>query len=168
MSVEQIHELHESLAEDYFVPGHEERTTTALFKRTRKELIEREGGRCFVTNMTAEELGSPLQAHHHPVERCFATRWDWPRFAEDCKRGMWGPHAQAFDWDSFFAADPFDPYAFVDDMTVNGMLLGEPSHIGKDAGLHRLALPVWLFRKYAVEGYEFSPTEVIHHDPEHL
>jgi hypothetical protein len=101
MSVEQTHELKDTITADYFVPGHEERTTTALFKRTRKELIEREGGRCFVTNMTAEELGAPLQAHHHPVERCFATAWDWPRFAEDCKRGLWGPHAQAFDWDSF-------------------------------------------------------------------
>jgi hypothetical protein len=75
MTVQQTHELKDTISADYFVPGHDERTTTALFTRTKKLLIEREGGRCFVTNMTAEELGAPLQAHHHPVERCFATAW---------------------------------------------------------------------------------------------
>jgi hypothetical protein len=166
MSVENTHEIKDTLAADYFVPGHEERKTTALFERSKKLLIEREGGRCFVTNMTAEELGAPLQAHHFPVERCFATAWDWLRFEADCKKGLWGPHAQAFDWANF---DPVnDPYKFVDDMTVNGMLLGLGPHIGKDQGIHRLPFPVWLFTKYAVEGYQFSPTEVIHHDPEHL
>jgi len=134
-NVEQVHEIKDTLSADYFVPGHEERKTTSLFERTKKLLIEREGGRCFVTNMTAEELGAPLQAHHHPVERCFATAWNWPRFAEDC---------------------------------MNGLLLGAGQHIGKDEGLHRLPFPVWLFTKYAVEGYKFSPTETIHHDPEHL
>jgi hypothetical protein len=166
--VTEVHELKDTLSADYFVPGHDERETTSLFTRTKKLLIEREGGRCFITNMTAEELGAPLQAHHHPVERCFATAWDWPRFADDCKAGKWGPYAQAFDWDSFLSAQPFDPYRFVDDMTVNGMLLGAGQHIGKDEGLHRLPFPVWLFTKYAVEGWKFSPTEVIHHDPEHL
>jgi len=166
MSAEQIHELKDTLSADYFVPGHAERETTSLFERTKKLLIDREGGRCFVTNMTAEELGAPLQAHHHPVERCFATKWDWPRFAADCQRGIWGPHAQAFDWANFDGEK--DPYKFVDDMTVNGPLLGAGQHIGKDEGLHRLPFPVWLFEKYAVEGYQFSPTEVIHHDPEHL
>lgn len=168
MSVETTHELKDTLTADYFVPGHEQRTTTSLFEHSKKLLIEREGGRCFITNMTAEEIGAPLQAHHHPVERCFATAWDWPRFAEDCKAGKWGQHAQAFDWNSFLSAQPFDPYRFVDDMTVNGMLLGPGPHIGKDQGLHRLPFPVWLFTKYAVEGYQFSPNEVIHHDPEHL
>jgi hypothetical protein len=166
MPVTETHELKDTLTADYFVPGHVERETTSLFERTRKVLIAREGGRCFVTNMTAAELGAPLQAHHHPVERCFATKWDWPRFAADCQKGLWGPHAQAFDWANFDGEK--DPYKFVDDMTVNGMLLGAGQHIGKDEGLHRLPFPVWLFEKYAVEGYQFSPTEVIHHDPEHL
>jgi hypothetical protein len=57
----------ETLVIDVLWPGHEPRKTTALFTGTRKQLIEREGGRCLVSNMTAEELGAPLEAHPHPI-----------------------------------------------------------------------------------------------------
>lgn len=168
MSVEITHEEKETLVVDVLLPGHDPRTTTSLFRHSREKLIEREGGRCFVSNMTADELGAPLEAHHHPIERCFAECIDWPRFAADCKRGLWGPHAQAFDWDAFLSAEPFDPYRFVDDMTVNGVLLGKQFHTAKDAGIHMLPFPIFIVQKYAIEGYKFSSTETIHHDPEHL
>jgi hypothetical protein len=160
--VTQVHEEKETLTVDVLLPGHEPRKTTALFTRTRKQLIEREGGRCFVSGMTADELGAPLEAHHHPIERCFATIIDWKAFEADCKKGIWGPHAQAFDWDSFDGQQ--DPYKFVDDMTVNGVLLGKQFHTVKDSGIHMVPYPIWIAQKYAIEGYQFSPTEVIHHD----
>jgi hypothetical protein len=177
------HTERETLAVAVNIPAHEERQTTALFERTRKQLIEREGGRCFISGMTADELGAPLQAHHHPVERCFAEIIDWSAFATDCKAGRWGTHAQAFDWDAFFAGAktmtvagetplhddytylvPADPYLFVDDMTVNGLLLGAQYHTAKDVGIHMLPFPDWIAQKYAVEGYQFTPTEVIHRE----
>lgn len=185
MTVEQIHEQKETLAVDVLIPGHAPRKETALFEHSRKLLIEREGGRCFISGMTAEQLGAPVEAHHHPVERCFAEVIDWSRFATDCKAGHWGPHAQAFDWDGFFKGArqmtvagetplhpdytyliPADPYLFVDDMTVNGLLLGKQFHTAKDAGIHTLPFPDWIVQKYAIEGYRFSPTEVIHHAPQ--
>ncbi|APR37880.1 hypothetical protein [Paraburkholderia sp. SOS3] len=168
MSVQQVHEQKETIEVDVLLPGHDPRTTTSLFRRSRAQLLERDGARCFISNKTAEELGAPLEAHHHPIERCYAEIIDWPKFAADCKRGLWGPHAAAFDWLSFLAAKPFDPYRFVDDMTVNGVLLGKQFHTAKDAGIHMLPYPIWIAQKYAREGYQFSPTEVIHHDPEHL
>lgn len=185
--VTQTHEEKETLVVDVLLPGHAPRKETALFEHSRKLLIQREGGRCFISGMTADELGEPLEAHHHPIERCFAEIIDWSRFAADCKAGHWGPHAQAFDWDKFFAGAkavtvaaetplhphttylvPADPYLFVDDMTVNGLLLGKQFHTVKDAGIHALPFPIWIVQKYAREGYQFTPTEVIHHDPEHL
>lgn len=162
--VTQIHEQKEALSVDVLLPGHAPRKATALFERTRKELIAREGGRCFVSNMTAEELGAPLEAHHHPIERCFAEIINWTRFAADCRAGHWGPYTQAFDWDSFLAAVPFDPYTFVDDMTVNGLLLGKQFHTVKDAGIHTLPFPIFIVQKYAIDGWQFTPNEVIHHD----
>ena len=187
MTVEQIHEQKETLSVDVLLPGHAPRKETALFEHTRKLLIEREGGRCFVSGQTAEELGQPLEAHHHPIERCFAEIIDWSLFSKDCKAGHWGIHAQAFDWEGFFKGAkqmtvagetplhpdtvyllPVDPYLFVDDMRVNGLLLGKPFHTGKDEGIHTLPFPIWLVQKYAIEGTQFTPTEVIHHDPEHL
>jgi hypothetical protein len=158
--VNKTHELKQSLSVDVFVPGHEARTTTSLFERTKKLLIEREGGKCYVSGMTANQAGAPLEAHHHPIERSMANMIDWPRFAADCKAGVWGPHAQKFEWDKF---DPTDPYTFVDDMTVNGMLLRRDYHTGRGEGIHTMPFPLWIAQKYGKEGYEFAPGEIIHH-----
>jgi hypothetical protein len=183
--VTEDHEKKDTLTADYIVPGHDARgSASALFVRTRKLLIAREHGRCWLSGMTAEDSGHPLEAHHHPVERCFAEAWDWPRFAAACKAGMWGSYAQSFDWDSFFIgatvvdvqADDdvstysytkvVDPYLFVDDMTVNGRLLAKQFHIGKDEGIHDLPMPVYLAQGWLVEGYKFSDIEIIHHEQE--
>jgi hypothetical protein len=153
--VTEIHEEKEKLEVDVLIPGHAERTTTALFTRTRKQLIEREGGRCWVCRRTAEESGHPLEAHHHPVERSFAEMVDWSAGSQIRK------DFPRFDWASF---DPADPYRFVDDMTVNGLLICKDHHIGKDEGIHFLPFPIFLAQRYGREGYKFSPTEVIHHD----
>lgn len=160
MSVNETHEERETLAVEVNIPGHEPRTTTTLFTHTKKLLIEREGGRCYVCGRTAETSGHPLEAHHHPVERSLANMIDWDRFRLDCVAGMWGEHAQAFDWSKF---DDSDPYSFVDDMTVNGLLLCKAHHTGKDEGLHMMPFPLWLAQKYGKEGYRFSNVEVIHH-----
>jgi hypothetical protein len=182
--VTKVHGQHETLTVDVNIPGHEPRKTTALFTRSRKVLIEREHGRCWVSGLTDVQLGAPLEAHHHPIERSMANMIDWQRFATDAKAGVWGPHAKGFDWDAFFegsstqrvdvpATDdeeaytvtltiPRDPYLFVDDMTVNGLLLGREYHTGKNEGIHTLPYPLWLARKYGREGYVFSSVETIH------
>ncbi|WP_186083682.1 hypothetical protein [Burkholderia gladioli] len=188
--VTQAHVEHDTLTLDVNIPEHDKRETSALFRRTRELLIEREGGRCFLSNATAEESGHPLEAHHHPIERCMAELIDWVRFADDCKKGQWGPYAMAFDWDDFFrgamvhthdgvvereADDPLhvsnsvqfvrprDPYLFVDDMTVNGMLLSKKFHTGKGSGIHDMPFPLYIAQRYAREGYQFSSVTTIHH-----
>lgn len=163
MSVNEIHEQKETLVIDINIPGHEERTTTPLFLHSKKALIAREGGRCFICGRTAEESGHPLEAHHHPVERSMSNMIDWDLFRSECQAGMWGTHAEAFDWSKF---DPANPYSFVDDMNVNGLLLCKAHHTGKDEGIHDMPYPLWIAQKYGKEGYQFSPTEVIHHEKE--
>ncbi len=153
------HEEDETLKVDVNIPDHAPRTTTELFEKTRQVLIERVGGRCFICNKTEEELGEPLQAHHYPVERSLATAWDWEKFAADCKAGKWGIYAQAFHWEGKPLTE--DPYRFVDDMTVNGLLLCKQHHIGKDEGIHYLPHPLWVWQKYAPAGYKISGEEVI-------
>lgn len=176
--VTKIHEERETLAVDVNLPGHDPRTTTALFRRTRQQLIDREGGRCAICGRTQEETGHPLEAHHHPVERSLATAWDWPHFIADCMAGKWGPSAQHFDWEGFMDGAtmqqfdgyqmlvPVDPYKFVDDMTVNGELLCKAHHIGKDEGKHAMPYPLYIWQRYAPEGYPMSGVEIIHHDQE--
>ncbi len=153
-AVTETHEEKETLSVEVNLPGHDPRTTTPLFTRTRKLLIEKAGGRCFVCQRTADEAG-PLEAHHHPIERSFAEMIDWS------EGSLIRREFPQFDWKSF---DPANPYAFVDDMTVNGLLLCKAHHIGKDEGIHAMPFPIWLAQRYGREGYQFSEVEIIHHD----
>lgn len=174
------HDEVETLKVDVKIPEHVERgSASATFTKTRLQLIDREGGRCWVCGRTEEESGHPLEAHHHPIERCFAEEIDWHLFAAHAKLGHWGPHAAAFDWDGFFvqgaapatdgqatlavASVPKDIYLFVDDMNANGMLLCKDHHTVGDEGIHTLPFPIYLAQKYAKEGTVFTDKEVIHH-----
>jgi hypothetical protein len=161
VAVTDTHDEKETLTVDVNIPGHDARTATPLFLRTRKALIDRDGGRCFVCGRTEQTSGHPLEAHHHPVERSLANMIDWTRVQADCQAGHLGPYAAKFDWSGF---TPANPYAFVDDMTVNGLLLCKDHHIGKDEGIHNMPYPLWVAQRYALEGYTFSGVEVIHHE----
>ena len=155
MAVTEVHEEKNTLSVDVFIPGHEARGAgTPLFERTRKHLLERDGGRCWVCNCTAEESGRPIEAHHYPIDRSFAEMIDWSPGSQIRK------DFPGFGWGSF---DESNPYTFVDDMNVNGRLLCKAHHIGKDEGVHTLPEPVWLAQRYGREGYKFSEVEVIHH-----
>lgn len=161
--VNQDHIEKETLVVAVYIPGHDPRVSTPLFDRTRKLLIEREGGRCWISGQTAEESGHPLEAHHYPIERSFAEAVDWPRFANEARAGHYGPHAQAFDWAGFLAKSPIDPYLFVDDMTANGLLLAKEFHTAADAGVHMIPHPMWIAQKFLKDGFKFSDYEIIHH-----
>lgn len=155
------HTERETLTVDVNIPAHADRVTTPLFRETRAQLIKREMGRCWVCGQTAEEVGHPLEAHHHPIERCLAEMIDWAWFENDARKGLWGTHIAAFDWDSF---DPKRWETFVDDMRVNGRLLCKAHHTGKDEGIHAMPFPLWIAQKYGKEGYRFNKAEVIHHE----
>ncbi len=177
-AVTETHEEKETLAVDVELPGHDPRKTTSLFEHSKKELEARVGGRCYICGRTSAEAG-PLQAHHHPIERCFANMIDWERVALDFP---------TFDWKKFFAGAkretytvpaegdvpaftatvlvPVDPYLFVDDMRYNGLLLCADHHIHKDEGIHDLPFPIWIAQRYGKEGYKFSDVEIIHHEQE--
>jgi hypothetical protein len=99
---------------DVNLPGHDPRVTSPLFRKSRLHLLERDGGRCYICNCTAEETGHPIEAHHYPIERSFAEMVDWSPGSQIRK------DFPSFGWGSF---DESNPYAFVDDMNVNGRLL---------------------------------------------
>lgn len=153
--VTAIHEEKNTLSVDVFIPGHDPRVTTPLFRKSRLHLLERDGGRCWVCGCTAEESGHPIEAHHYPIERSFMMMIDWAPGSQIRK------DFPAFGWGSF---DEAHPETFVDDMNVNGRLLCKAHHIGKDEGVHTLPEPVWLAQRYGKEGYKFSDIEIIHHE----
>lgn len=157
MSADTVHAEKETLSVEVNIPAHAERTATALFIKSRKHLLEREGGRCFICNQTEAETGHPIEAHHYPIERSLAEMINWSEGAQIRK------DFPSFAWGSF---DEKDPYFFVDDMNVNGLLLCKGHHIGKDEGIHDMPHPLWIAQRYGKEGYQFSGVEIIHRDQE--
>ena len=155
MDVTKTHVERNTFQVDVNIPGHMPRVTTALFRKSRLHLIERDSGRCWVCGCTAETTGHPIEAHHYPIERSFAEMIDWAPGSQ-IRRDF-----PSFGWGSF---DESDPYAFVDDMNVNGRLLCKAHHTGKDEGVHALPEPIWLAQRYGKEGYVFSDIEIIHHE----
>ncbi|NKI68975.1 hypothetical protein GN109_06045 [Collimonas pratensis] len=184
MAVTDVHEEKNTFTVDVNLPGHAARgSATPLFERSRKHLLERDGGRCWICNCTAEQTGHPIEAHHYPIERSFAEMIDWgpaSQIRKDFPSFGWGTFSIGETWKDVPAWKdedgtlhpaskeyvPADPYLFVDDMNVNGRLLCKAHHIGKDEGVHGLPEPVWLAQRYGKEGYQFSSIEIIHHDQE--
>jgi hypothetical protein len=163
------HVERETLQIDANIPAHDARVTTPIFARTRALLIAREGGRCHICGQTAEETGHPLEAHHHPIERCFAAEIDFALVYAAVRSGnILVPERQlaamrAFDWTLLLAA-PSRWVEFVDDMTVNGLLICKDHHTAVDDGIHTIPAPIWYAQRFAKEGTKFNSREVIHHD----
>lgn len=150
MSAQEIHEEKNTFGVDVYLPAHDPRVTTALFTSSKKKLMET-SSTCYICGDTSEKAGLPLEAHHYPIERCFANAVDWDLVKNDFPK---------FDWVGF---DKSNPYSFVDDMTINGVMLCKKHHTGKDEGVHCLPHPIWIAQKYCTEGYKFSDVEIIHH-----
>jgi hypothetical protein len=164
MSVTENHEEKETLVIDVTLPGHDQRVTTPLFERTRAELIKLEDGRSFVTGKTAAEAGSPLESHHFFIERCLAEAADWDEFRKyvgRLKSIVDRAHA-------FCEANPEldDIMTFVDDQTVNGMLIEKHLHTGAGEGIHAVPFPLWQFWCYGKDGFKFSGTDCVYHEDE--
>ena len=159
--VTQNHEEKETLIIDVMLPGHDERVTTALFTKTREELLERDGGVCFACGYPESVVG-PLEAHHAFIERCLANAVDWKHFCETMARfKKLVDHAN-----DFCVANPELPdiMTFVDDMTANGMLLCKPHHTGKDEGIHAMPLPLWWLFSTGKDGFQFTSAVAIKHE----
>ncbi len=142
-------ELKETLHVDVDIPDHAPRTETALFERTRRKLLA-ETPHCWICGRTAEEAGQPLEAHHLEIERCYAETKGllWDLVAKD---------NPGFDWSKWTN----DPYAFVDDMEANGVMLCKLHHTG-EFGIHTIPYPIWRIQRYMPDGYQFAPDEVVH------
>lgn len=150
--VTQEHEEKGTFSVDVEVPGHPPRKASALFERTRKELLAKTP-RCWVCNRTAEEAGQPLEAHHMGVEYSFMTApIDWDIVAQDFPN---------FEWSTF---DPAHPETFVDDMNAQGLVLCKEHHTHPETGIHTVPYPIYRMQRYLKSGYKFNDLETIVHE----
>lgn len=101
----------------------------ARFEETSKQLLSRERG---ISHFGGKK--GCRSVAYYPIAREAAKKIDWPAFSKDCQLGKFGVHAKHFDWVDFFAGAkngvPADPYKFVDDMTVNGIVVSDDTAAG--------------------------------------
>ena len=159
------HEDKETFTEDFNVPAHEQRETTPLFTRTRHEVLTRDGAKCFCCGLTEAQTGKPLEAHHWLIERCLAAAVNWREFCwfiANLKKLV----DAAYD---FCQKNPnlTNVMDFVDNMTVNGMLLCKEHHTAKGTGIHRTTFSFWLLQCFGLDGYKYTDDEILRaHDIE--
>lgn len=161
-----VHEQRETLTIDIFIPNHEIRKESPVFNHTR-DILLKATPTCFICGRTGEQAGQPLEAHHSYIEWSYANAVDWAIVKDLCNKGEWGftqrqrDEAKNFDWSKFEEANP---YSFVDNMLVNGLILCKDHHTGKDEGIHMMDHPRWISQRFLKQGFDFSPTEVINHN----
>jgi hypothetical protein len=149
--ITESHHEKETLSIDVIIPSHDVRgNASALFEKTRKQLIERDKG-CFVCGNTES-----LEAHHHPIERCVADNIDLKLLKK--YGAIFNPYIKDFDFNSITSI-----YDFVDNMLVNGMLLCKTHHTFAGTGIHTLPFPLFIAQKFAKDGIVFTDKEIIHH-----
>jgi len=164
--VNQVHEEKETLVIDCNLPGHEDRITTELFTRTRKEYLEKFGDKCQVSDEPSSECG-PIELHHFWVERCTANAVDperlhkWIRIvlerAQSADAWFESQLSQGKSYDEIWS----DPYAFTDSMAVNGIGLSKRLHTGKGEGLHYFPGPLWNLWATGKRGFVFVGKDAI-------
>lgn len=151
--VKGTHEQKETLVIDVNIPDHAPRSTTTLFLKTRKQLIDKVDGRCWICGRNEEQSGDPMEAHHWNIEWAFANAVDWELVKKD--------FPDFPNWDELFSTQNYS--LFVDNMMWNGKLLCKEHHVGLNAGIHYTPYPNWVIQRYLKEGYQYSQSEVIHH-----
>lgn len=157
-----------TLVVSVYDPEHAARVTTALFTRTRDEVLASEP-LCWLCGCPKESVG-PLELHHCNVERMFAEITDYELLRDAALAGELGftPKQRelnrTWDWVSFLASLQIDPlrcYDYVDNMHLNGLPLCKPHHTGTDEGIHNMDFPRWQAQRYAKGGWKFSDAETI-------
>ena len=133
------HEQRETLQIDIFYPDHPPRTESALFRKTKRSLIQHRNVPCFVCGATESR-----EVHHFHVEWADADGVDWDKMRQ---------LHPGFDWEQFS-----QPEDFVDS-EYNMMVLCEKHHRGKNHGIHMLPYPIWIMQRNQRPDFIFSADE---------
>jgi hypothetical protein len=143
------HELRQTLTIDVYAPDHPDRSTSPIFRHTRKKLIEdNPAACCWICDKTEAQLGEPLELHHELVEWCDSLAVSW---------AVVQLLAPAFDWSTF---DPAHPEMFIDSEQNARLVLCKKHHTGKDHGIHMLPYSLWILQKTKRQDFIFSPDEI--------
>ena len=120
-----------------YYPDHEKRAETALYRRTRHQLVVVEKRPCWICGTR-----QTLECHHFYVEWSDQNAVDWDKFM--------AAHPDLVDW---AALD--DPSDFVD-MVPNMTILCAKHHRHVNHGIHMVPYPSWELQRHMKAGFKFA------------
>ena len=133
----------QTLTVQVYVPDHPDRTTSNVFAKTRRKLIENNPEACCFICGTKDGL----ELHHEVVEWCDAGAVDWTKVEAE---------VPDFPWSTF---DPDHPETFIDSEWNAKLVLCKKHHTGADHGIHMLPITLWRLQKLERADFIFSPDE---------
>lgn len=143
------HEQKETFTIDVYLPDHPDRTTSPVFRATRKKLIvDNPHARCEVNNEECD-LTHPLELHHDLVEWADANGVDWAKMQALCPE---------FNWAAF---NPARPETFIDSEFNAKRILCKRHHTGADRGIHMLPYPIWRMQLVKRDDFVFAPGDKV-------
>lgn len=142
MQPSREHEQTTTLHIDIFYPDHAVRTESALFRKTKHQLVAVLDTPCYVCG-TKEHR----EVHHWHAEWADSEGIDWDK--------MRTLHP-AFDWSTFK-----EPSDFIDS-EYNMKILCAKHHRGINHGIHMVPLPMWEMQRIQKADFVFSPDEEKH------
>jgi hypothetical protein len=135
----EIHEVKETLVIRTYYPGHEKRTISSTFRKTRKYLLKVKKEKCFICGCEDD-----LEIHHCHVEWAMQNAVDWEKLK------VIHP---TFDWANFKR-----PVDFIDS-PYNSMVLCEKHHRENNHGVHCLPYPLWIMQKHARTDFDLDASD---------
>lgn len=130
------HMLASTMSFRVWYPAHEQRTESALFRATRRKMIDENKTPCMVCGTRDK-----LELHHWLVEWAYANAVDW--------RKMRKLHPQ-FDWSQFKEAADFV------DSEYNCRVLCVKHHRLHAYGIHNLPYPIWREQMHMPDDWTFA------------
>ncbi len=137
------HEVVERLYVDVYYPDHPPRTESALFRKTKRDLIKVKNVPCWVCGTRQNR-----EVHHFYLEWADSAGVDWARMRQ--------LHPD-FDWSTFRG-----PSDFVDS-PYNMRILCMKHHRHRDAGIHMLPYPIFVMQAVKRSDFVFAPAIVPQH-----
>lgn len=141
-SVTEIHQQKGSTHYVINIPGHNARTESDIFVKTRHHLVAELDTPCWVCGSKIDR-----QVHHFILEYSLQNAVDWGKVK--------ALHPDFPDWDKI---DPNDQSTFkhFTDHEYNMMVLCGLHHT-RSQGIHVLPYPIWNFLKIKKDDFEFIP-----------
>jgi hypothetical protein len=144
------HNVIEDIHENILTPGHQKRVETAAYAKEHKHLVRELDLPCIVCGVRNSTLKDPaanrfkakgLQTHHRYVEWSLMNAVDLDKFNSRLLPFLHATHPEEELYNQPFDRQTLNDW--VDHHPHNLWVICDVHHVGRNTGIHYLAMPIW-------------------------